>query len=120
MTLFYALILGGFGASFAVALSYFQSRRLGREIKTVLGVACLMPLASLVLLFGGLFTSGHQWLATIPCVGSGILFLVSLGFGGAAPLLTSPGRALAGVLSIGWSGVVSFYSSHYCFMGACC
>lgn len=118
LLLFFAL--GGFGASLGIALTYFESSEFERPIKNVLGGACLIPLVSLALLQGGLFASGNQWLATSPCIVSGLLFLVALGSGKPVSFLRSPARAVGGLLSIGWSGVTAFYSSDYCFMGACC
>jgi hypothetical protein len=120
MILFYILLLGGFVGSLAVAISYFASRRFDLRSKIILGTSCLIPLVSLALLFGGLFVSGRQLLALSPCVVAALFLCSALIAARQAAFRCSPIRGTVGLLSISWSGLAAFLSSHYCFMGACC
>jgi hypothetical protein len=118
--LFYVIVFGGFLSSLVTAISYFSSGRLGRNTKIVLEGACLIPLVSLALLLGGLFVSGSQWLATLPCIVSMLVFCPALTMGTPAAFLRSPVRGTVGLLSILWSAAMAFTASHSCFMSACC
>lgn len=120
MVAFYALLLGGFIGTLSVAISYFASNRFELRSKIILGTSCLIPLVSLALLLGGLFVSGRQLMALSPCVVAAFSFCFALGGGRQAAFRRSPIRGTVGLMSIGWSGLASYVSSDYCFMGACC
>jgi hypothetical protein len=119
----YLFLFGGFALSLVVGISYFCSRRLSQIVKIGLGIAALGPLISLALLFGGLFASGRQVLALLPCLIAGLIFVAFQLIESSSkkkPISIAPCRAIAGFAAIGWSGIIATNSAHYCFMGACC
>jgi len=117
---FLALLFGGFLLAMVAGISYFCSHALPSRQRISLGLLCLTPLISLLLLYGGLFVSGRQLISLFPCVAGGIFFLVLVMRGSPSAFSIAPMRALSAGAGFLWAGGAAYLSSDYGFMGASC
>lgn len=111
-------LYGGFITSFSVGVSYFIARNIPKNQRIRLGLICFTPLISILLLFGGLYVSGHQGLAILPCLFGALFFGVEIFSGTPTAFSRSPIRCSLGLISILWACATVFIVSDYGFAGA--